>query len=74
MGVSGTEYIYFKMESEYYRDLEQGLKEHLDIYKIDVENIDYSFDEQWSILKKSANKTYKDLKNREYNLRHNKNV
>ena len=55
-------------------NLEQDLKEHLDIYKIDVENIDYSFDEQWSILKKSANKTYKDLKNREYNLRHNKNV
>lgn len=74
MGVAGNEYIYFKMESEYYKDLEQGLKEHLDIYKIDVENIDYSFDEQWSILKKNANKTYKDLKNREYDLRHSKNV
>ncbi len=74
MGVVGNEFIHFRMEAEYYNDLDHGLKQHLDIYKIDVENVDYSHDELWDSLKKKSVRAYKDLKNREYDIRHGKNV
>jgi len=34
---------------------------------------DYSKDEIWQALSKQSRKAYKDLKNREYDLRHEKN-
>jgi len=71
MGASGNDFIHFRMEEEHYRELDEQLRSNLDVYRVEVVNVDYSHDELWSSLKKESTKKYKELKNREYDLRHN---
>lgn len=70
MSIAGKEFLHFRMEEQYYRDLDWNLRQGLELYKIEVENIDYSHDEIWCALKKESTKKYKELKNREYDIRH----
>lgn len=72
MSVAGREFLTFRMEEKHYRELDEKQREVLHIYKVDVEGVDYSNDEQWNVLKKESVKAYKKLKDREYNIRHNK--
>ena len=71
MGASGNSFIHFRMEEQYYNDLDQSVREGIEIYKVEVTNVDYSHDEKWTALKKESVKKYKQLKDREYDLRHN---
>lgn len=70
MSVAGKEFLHFRMEEEQYRQLEDEQRTALNIYKVEVEGIDYSSDEIWNALKKKSVKAYIELKNREYDLRH----
>jgi hypothetical protein len=42
----------------------------MELRTVDEVGIDYSNDELWKDLKKKSDKAYKDLKNREFDLRH----
>ena len=70
MGVSGREWLHFRMEAEHYKELDMQVRERIEPLKIEVEDIDYSNDELWVSLKSKSIKAYKELKNREYDLRH----
>jgi hypothetical protein len=70
MSVAGKEFLHFRMEEEQYRQLEDEQRTALNIYKVEVEGIDYSSDEIWTSLKKKSVTAYIELKNREYDLRH----
>lgn len=70
MSAAGKEFLHFRMEEEQYRQLEDEQRNALNIYKVEVDGIDYSSDEIWAALKKKSTKAYIDLKNREYDLRH----
>jgi len=54
------------------QDLLESNLENYEIIAID-EPRDYSKDEIWQALSKQSRKAYKELKNREYDLRHEKN-
>lgn len=71
MGASGREFLHFRMEAQYYKELDQSVRERIEPLKVEIEDIDYSNDELWVSLKGKATKAYKELKNREYDLRHN---
>lgn len=70
MGASGREFLHFRMEAEHYKELAQELRDRIEPMKVEVEDIDYSYDETWAVLKSKSIKAYKELKNHEYNLRH----
>ena len=52
MSIAGKEFLHFRMEEEQYRQLEDEQRTALNIYKVEVEGIDYSSDEIWTALKK----------------------
>ena len=60
------------MEEEHYKELDEQTRERMDIVKVEVKEFDYSTDELWQSLKSESVKSYKKLKEREYNLRFNK--
>lgn len=72
MGASGREFLHFRMEAEHYKELDMQVRERIEPLKIEVEDVDYSNDELWVSLKSKSIKAYKELKNREYDLRHMK--
>jgi hypothetical protein len=74
MGAAGRAFLHFRMEEEHYMQLEEELRHRIEPLKVVVENVDYSYDELWNSLKKESIKSYKKLKDREYDLRHNKNL
>lgn len=59
------------MEQEYYNSLSIDIRDNIEIRYAEVDGIDYSKDELWQSLKKESNKAYLNLKNREYDIRHN---
>lgn len=71
MGASGREWLNFRMEVEHYKELNEQTRALIEIKNVEVEDFDYSHCETWQRLKKESLKAYKDLKNHEYNLRHN---
>lgn len=70
MGAAGREWLHFRMEQEHYQQLSEESREFIEPLKVEVEGIDYSQDELWQSLKSKSIKAYKELKNREYDLRH----
>ena len=50
MSIAGKEFLHFRMEEEQYRQLEDEQRSALNIYKVEVEGIDYSSDEIWNDL------------------------
>lgn len=72
MGASGREFIKMRMEKEYFETLPPQIRYNCEIISVDVDGFDYSFDELHRELKNKSTKAYKKLKNREYELRHNK--
>ena len=64
MSAAGREFLHFRMDEEQYRQLEDEQRNALNIYKVEVDGIDYSNDEIWTALKKKSTKAYIDLKNR----------
>lgn len=71
MGANKKDYVKLKMYEEDYQNLKQPIRDKMEIIAIDVEDYDYSFDELHKELKKKSNKAFKDVKKREYELRHN---
>ena len=65
------EIIRAEMRVDDYFNLSNEQRDKIDIKTIDVQNFDYSEDEQWQALKKKSLKAYKDLKKREFELRTN---
>ena len=49
------------------------MRDKFEVISIDVDGYNYEFDQLHQELKKKSNKAYKDLKKREYELRHNIN-
>ena len=70
MGAAGREWLHFRIESEAYGELDNEVRERLDIKRVEVEDVDYSHDEMWKKLRSESIKAYKNLKDYEYNLRH----
>lgn len=69
MGASAKEFLNMRMMEEDYQNLPPDVRETMEIKNIDVDDFDYSDDEQWRELKKDANKAYKKLKKREFEIR-----
>jgi tRNA nucleotidyltransferase (CCA-adding enzyme) len=65
------ELINFQMEKKDFQELHTSIQNMLVVRSVKVENVDYSDDPIWQDLKKKSDKAYKELKNREYDLRHN---
>ena len=65
------ELINFQMEKKEFQELHTSIQNMLVVRSVKVENVDYSDDPIWQDLKKKSDKAYKELKNREYDLRHN---
>ncbi len=72
MSASSENWLHFRMEEEHYKELDEQTRERMDIVKVEVKEFDYSTDEMWKSLKSESVKSYKKLKEREYNLRFNK--
>lgn len=70
MGASGREFLHFRMELQHYEELNEEIRRNIEPLKVEVEDVDYSHDETWKKLKDESIKSYKALKNHEYNLRH----
>jgi len=60
-----------EIEEDVYVLIPRHLRKQIVIKGVDVENYDYSDDEVWKSLKKESTKSYKKLKEREFNLRNN---
>jgi len=71
MGASKQEFCNLRMATEDYIDLPNEYKSRMLLRTVDEDGIDYSHDDLWKDLKKKSDKAYKDLKNREFDLRHN---
>ena len=65
------ELINFQMDKKDFQELHASVQNMLVVRSVKVENVDYSDDPIWQDLKKKSDKAYKELKNREYDLRHN---
>ena len=72
MSASSENWLHFRMKEEHYKELDEQTRERMDIVKVEVKEFDYSTDELWQSLKSESVKSYKKLKEREYNLRFNK--
>lgn len=71
MGANAKEFVKLRTDKEYYESLPPQVRDKIEVIAIDVDDYDYSFDELHQELKKKSNKAYKDVKKREYELRHN---
>ena len=70
MGVNSKRFLNIRMEEENYSLIPNELKEVI-ISKNVTYSDDFSYDEVWCELKKKSDKAYKDLRNREYDLKFN---
>ena len=71
MGASSREFLDLRMSMDDYEQIPIEYRSSMEVKVVRVEGEDYSHDELWNDLKKKSDKAYKDLKNREYDLRHN---
>ena len=69
---NSKDFVKIQMYEHDYQRLNPEIRESMELIAVDVSGFDYSFDELHRELKKKSNKAYKDLKKREYELRHNK--
>jgi hypothetical protein len=69
MGANAREFLKIRMTHEEFMEIPDELRHGLD-FTVEVEGVDYSHDELWCELKKKSTKAYKDLKKREFDLRH----
>jgi hypothetical protein len=69
MGASGREFLHFRMETQDYMELPPDVRGSIDLLKVEHENESYPEDELWCNLKSESIRSYKALKNREYDLR-----
>lgn len=75
MGASSREFLDFRMSMDEYEQIPSEYRSSMEVKVVRVEGEDFSFDEHWKDLKSKSDKAYKDLKKREYDLRHNfKNI
>jgi len=65
------EIVKANMNKDLYFSLPKEVRDQIDIKAIEPDDFDYSDDERWQALKKKSIKAYKDLKEHEFNLRHN---
>lgn len=70
MGANAKNFLNFRMEEERYKELPKNVQSMMETRYVKFEGEDFSHDELWSNLKKKSDKAFKDLKNREYDLRH----
>ena len=70
MGASSREFLDLRMSMDDYEQIPIEYCSSMEVKVVRVEGEDYSHDELWNDLKKKSDKAYKDLKNREYDLRH----
>jgi len=71
MGANAREFIKVTMSKEQFMEVPSELRQGWD-YVVEVKGVDYSHDELWNDLKQKSNKAYKELKKREFDLRHGK--
>jgi len=64
------ERIRLEIKKEHYEQIPKDLREQFLIKSIDVPSPEYIKDIKWCELKKEADKAYKNLKDREFQLRH----
>ena len=69
---NSKDFVKIQMYEHDYQKLNSEIRESMELMAVDVSGFDYSFDELHQELKKKSNKAYKDLKKREYELRHGK--
>ena len=70
MGASSKEFMNCRMSLQIYQDIPPELREGIEIRVIDVVDFDYTKDELHKDLKKKSDKAFKELKKREFYLRH----
>ncbi len=58
------------MSISVYEQIPKYLRDAIDIQNIEPDTFDYSGDDIWLELKKESTKAYKNLKKREYLIRH----
>ena len=68
---NSKDFVKIQMYEHDYQRLNPEIRESMELIAVDVSGFDYSFDKLHRELKKKSNKAYKDLKKREYELRHN---
>lgn len=71
--MDNIEIVKVSMSIESYKQIPIAIRRDLKVNAVDVEGFDYSEDEIWKDLKKQSDKAYKQLKAREYEIRHNIN-
>ena len=59
------------LESDYLL-IDKEVRDRMNIKIIEPKDFDYTFDDKWNGLKKESTKAYKELKKREFELRHEK--
>ena len=65
------ERIRLEIKKDQYEQIPKHLRDEFLIKSIDVPSPEYQKDSKWLELKKVADNAYKDLKNREFEIRHN---
>jgi uncharacterized membrane protein YcaP (DUF421 family) len=71
MGATSREFIKLRTDKDYYDSLPPLMRDRFEVIAVDIQDFDYSKDTLHQELKKKSNKAYKDVKKREYELRHN---
>ena len=70
MGANAKEYLRFEMQEQDYQALSNVVRSKMSVLNVEVKDFDYDSDDLYLELKKTSNKAYKKLKEREYFLRH----
>jgi hypothetical protein len=71
MGAASREFLDVRMSQEVYEQIPNELYPFIEVKLVRVVGEDYENDELWHELKKKSDKAYKELKDREFDLRHN---
>ena len=76
MGASKQEFIDVRMQMDYYNSLEKNQRDNMEVKLVDELGWqeEYENDIAWVELKKRSQKAYKELKNREFEIRNNKKL
>ena len=70
---SSKDFVKIQMYEQDYQRLNPEIRESMELLYVDTDGFEYPPDELLKELKKRSNKAYKDVKKREYELRHSKN-
>lgn len=71
MSAAGREFLRLRIEMQEWKEVPQEYRNRFEIRRVELENEAYPDDETWIALKKQSAKAYKNLKNYEYDKRHN---